>query len=157
MAQNAALSPAIRDHVRLVRPVASAVALGLLALLVAFVRSDHSSSYDTVNHDRSWLGYLPSDAPDGVSIGGLNTESSAAGQIRRIDLVQATQPQVVSMCFAASRQALRAGCPGFRFLGWTDRDVDYRAVGQLGEDSVDWLQALGSKTPRFEDLQYLDQ
>jgi hypothetical protein len=160
VAHQAALSTETPGGISHLKSVATATALGLLvavALVVAFVRNDHSSYYVIVDKDRSWLGYLPATGSGNINIVGLNTESSGVDQIRRVDIAEPTQDQVVSLCFAASRRDLRATCPGFRFLGWTDRDVEYRAVGQLGDDSVNWLEELGNRTPRLADLHYLDE
>ncbi len=132
-------------------------ALLALWLIAGAVMSDHSSYFRMVEKDKSWLGYLPPDGPVDINLGGLTTESSSHGQVRRIDLHLVKNRDAVSLCFAASRAALDAGCPGFEFLGTTDRVVEGRYVGLLGDDAVDWLEVLGSQTPQLEDLDYLDE
>jgi hypothetical protein len=117
----------------------------------------HSDFYTTVAQDRSWLGYLPRARSVDVNIGGLDRETSSHGSARRVDLVEPHRSHGVSLCFASSEAALRESCPGFRLIGETDRAVDLRVVGQLGEDSVDWIEELGDEIPHLEDLTYLDE
>jgi hypothetical protein len=138
----------------------TAVAAALTTAWVGYSATHQpSETYKTIEHDRSWLSYLPpGDTGLDLDIVGLNFENGAGVESRRVDLLDNEHKQVVSLCFAASEDAVLQACPGTTFLGIAERDgVDLPAVSQIEPDPrVDWLKFLGDPTPRLEDLEYVD-
>lgn len=153
----AGTAPRARPRFRVVAGAAVVVGVAVTCASWWSGHHGHSSFYTMVEEDRSWLGYLPTSRAVDVDLAGLDEETSSSGPIRRVDLVEPSQHRVVSLCFAPSSRTLRELCPGFRPLGRTDRDVDLRVVGQLGDDSVDWVDVLGPRTPALGDVEYLDE
>jgi hypothetical protein len=135
----------------------------LFVAALAFVVSllgQHSTFYEAVESDRSWLAYLPAEGDDlELAPVGLNSENATGNWMRRVDLMDGGRDEVVSLCFAASRKAVLNACPGSIYLGRATRpELDLRAMSHVGKTrpSRDWLALLSSPTPRFEDVAWLD-
>ncbi|GAA1949738.1 hypothetical protein GCM10009798_06190 [Nocardioides panacihumi] len=108
----------------------------------------HSESHETVHADRTWLSHLPSaDTGTDIELVRLNAENTTGHQMRRVDFMDPTQ-QVVSLCFAASKEAVLTACPGSTFLDLGSRDgMDLNAVSEVGGTAVNWLGAFDEPSP----------
>lgn len=116
------------------------------------LRADSSDNYKTVQHDPSWLKYLPSETAEAdIEVTSLTKESLDGEQTRRVDLLEKGHRDSVSLCFATSKRNLRSGCPGARLLGETSRAVDEPWVGQLGSSQVDFLALLNKPAPTLDE------
>lgn len=110
--------------------------------------STTSDNYKVVQHDPSWLQYLPSESSAAdIEVGSLTKETIDGDTTRRVDLLEKGHRDSVSLCFASSEANVQAACPGARVLGKTNRQVDEPWVGQLGDSDVDFLALLDGPAP----------
>ena len=139
--------------------VAVVAVVAAVTVAVSFSRQ-HSVFYKTVESDPSWLAYLPA-SNGGLDLmpAGLNSDDATGHDMRRVDLMDGGREEVVSLCFASTRKAVLAACPGSTYLGRSARDeMELPAMSQIGKTrgSRDWLSLLSSPTPALEGVEYLD-